>query len=69
MLQPSAGGALARRFSTYYNALDQNFYLRIATELHLKRLIIGGLDKVYEIGRVFRNEGVSTTHSPEYTLL
>ncbi|MFC1862208.1 lysine--tRNA ligase [Chloroflexota bacterium] len=69
VLQPSAGGALARRFSTHYNVLNQDFYLRIATELHLKRLIIGGLDKVYEIGRIFRNEGVSTKHNPEFTLL
>jgi len=69
ILQPSAGGALASPFATHHNALDQDFYLRIATELHLKRLIIGGFDRVYEIGRVFRNEGVSTKHSPEYTLL
>jgi lysyl-tRNA synthetase class 2 len=69
VLQPSAGGALARPFITHHHALDQDFYLRIATELHLKRLIVGGFDKVYEIGRVFRNEGISTQHSPEYTLL
>ncbi len=69
VLQPSAGGALAAPFVTHHNALDQDFYLRIATELHLKRLVIGGFDRVYEIGRVFRNEGVSTKHSPEYTLL
>ncbi len=69
VLQPSAGGALAAPFITHHNTLDQDFYLRIATELHLKRLIVGGFDKVYEIGRVFRNEGISTTHSPEYTLL
>jgi lysyl-tRNA synthetase class 2 len=69
VLLPSAGGALARPFITHHNALDMDFYLRIATELHLKRLIIGGFDKVYEIGRAFRNEGISTTHSPEFTLL
>jgi lysyl-tRNA synthetase class 2 len=69
VLQPSAGGALAMPFITHHSALDQDFYLRIATELHLKRLIVGGFDKVYEIGRVFRNEGISTSHSPEYTLL
>jgi lysyl-tRNA synthetase class 2 len=69
VLQFSAGGALAAPFVTHHNALDQDFYLRIALELHLKRLIVGGFDKVYEIGRVFRNEGISTTHSPEYTLL
>jgi lysyl-tRNA synthetase class 2 len=69
VLQPSAGGALAAPFTTHYNALDQDFYLRIALELHLKRLIVGGFDKVYELGRIFRNEGISTTHSPEFTLL
>jgi len=69
VLQPSAGGALARPFITHHHALDQNFYLRIATELHLKRLIIGGFDKVYELGRTFRNEGISTKHNPEFTML
>jgi lysyl-tRNA synthetase class 2 len=69
VLQPSAGGALARPFITHSNALDQDFYLRIATELHLKRLIVGGFDKVYEIGRIFRNEGISTEHNPEFTML
>jgi lysyl-tRNA synthetase class 2 len=69
VLQPSAGGALAAPFITHYNALDQDFYLRIALELHLKRLIVGGFDKVYELGRIFRNEGISTTHSPEFTML
>ncbi len=69
VLHSSAGGALATPFFTHHNALDQDFYLRIALELHLKRLIIGGFDKVYEIGRIFRNEGISTTHSPEFTLL
>jgi len=69
ILQPSAGGAAARPFVTHHHALDRDLYLRIATELHLKRLIIGGFDRVYEIGPVFRNEGVSTKHNPEYTLL
>ena len=69
VLQPSAGGALARPFTTHHHALDQDFYLRIAPELHLKRLIIGGLDKVYELGRIFRNEGISTKHNPEFTML
>jgi len=69
MLQPSPGGALATPFITHHNALDQDFYLRIALELHLKRLIVGGYDKVYEIGRIFRNEGVSTQHHPEFTML
>jgi lysyl-tRNA synthetase class 2 len=69
VLQPSAGGALALPFTTHHHALDQDFYLRIATELHLKRLIIGGFDKVYELGRIFRNEGISTKHNPEFTML
>jgi len=69
VLQPSAGGALARPFITHHHTLDHDFCLRIALELHLKRLIIGGLDKVYELGRVFRNEGVSTKHNPEFTML
>jgi lysyl-tRNA synthetase class 2 len=69
VLQASAGGALARPFVTYHHALDQDFYLRIAPELHLKRLIVGGLDRVYELGRIFRNEGVSTKHNPEFTML
>lgn len=64
-----AGGANAKPFITHHNALDMNLYLRIALELHLKRLIVGGLDKVYEIGRVFRNEGISTKHNPEFTML
>jgi len=64
-----AGGAAARPFVTHHNALGIDLYLRIALELHLKRLIVGGFDKVYEIGRVFRNEGISTRHNPEYTLL
>ena len=69
VLQPSPGGALARPFITYYHSLDQDFYLRIALELHLKRLIVGGMDRVYELGRIFRNEGVSTKHNPEFTML
>ena len=69
VLQPSAGGALARPFITHHHALDQDFYLRIALELHLKRLIVGGFDKVYELGRIFRNEGISTKHNPEFTML
>jgi lysyl-tRNA synthetase class 2 len=69
VLQPSAGGALARPFVTHHHTLDQDFYLRIALELHLKRLIIGGFDKVYELGRIFRNEGISTKHNPEFTML
>jgi lysyl-tRNA synthetase class 2 len=63
------GGAAARPFITHHNALDMKLYMRIAIELHLKRLIVGGLEKVYEIGRVFRNEGVSTRHNPEFTML
>jgi len=69
VLQSSAGGALANPFTTHHHALDQDFYLRIALELHLKRLVVGGFDKVYEIGRIFRNEGVSTQHHPEFTML
>ncbi len=69
VLQPMAGGALARRFKTHHHAVDQDLYLRIALELYLKRLIIGGFDKVYEIGRVFRNEGISIKHNPEFTML
>ncbi|MGQ9546279.1 MAG: lysine--tRNA ligase [Dehalococcoidia bacterium] len=69
VLQPQAGGALARPFVTHYHALDQDFYLRIALELHLKRLVVGGFEKVYEIGRAFRNEGISVRHNPEFTLL
>ncbi|MCX7572016.1 lysine--tRNA ligase [Tumebacillus sp. DT12] len=68
-LHTIAGGAAARPFITHHNALDMQMYLRIALELHLKRLIVGGLEKVYEIGRVFRNEGVSTRHNPEFTMM
>lgn len=64
-----AGGAAARPFITHHNALDMELYLRIALELHLKRLVIGGMEKVFEIGRVFRNEGIDTTHNPEFTML
>ncbi|HEX74779.1 MAG TPA: lysine--tRNA ligase [Dehalococcoidia bacterium] len=69
VLQPLAGGALARPFTTHHHTLDQDFYLRIAIELHLKRLIVGGFDRVYELGRIFRNEGISTKHNPEFTML
>ena len=69
VLVPVAAGANARPFITHHNALDQQLYLRIATELYLKRLIVGGFDKVYELGRVFRNEGVDQDHNPEFTLL
>jgi lysyl-tRNA synthetase class 2 len=69
VLQPHAGGALARPFVTHHHALDQDLYLRIALELYLKRLVVGGVDRVYEMGRVFRNEGISTMHNPEFTLL
>jgi lysyl-tRNA synthetase class 2 len=69
VLQPLYGGALARPFTTHHNALDRDFYLRIATELYLKRLIVGGLEKVYELGKDFRNEGISHKHNPEFTML
>lgn len=69
VLQAEAGGAEARPFITYHNTLEMNFYLRIATELHLKRLIVGGFEKVFEIGRIFRNEGISTRHNPEFTTI
>lgn len=69
VLQGMAGGAAARPFRTHHNALDMELYLRIALELYLKRLIIGGFDRVYEIGRIFRNEGMDQWHSPEYTML
>lgn len=69
ILQPIYGGATARPFKTYHRALDTELYLRIADELYLKRLIVGGLEKVYEIGQVFRNEGIDRTHNPEFTML
>lgn len=69
MMHQIAGGAAARPFVTHHNALDATLYMRIAIELHLKRLIVGGMEKVYEIGRVFRNEGVSTRHNPEFTMI
>ena len=69
VLSPISGGASARPFATHHNALDIELYLRIALELHLKRLIVGGFDRVYEIGRVFRNEGMDTRHNPEFSLL
>ncbi|NDI37033.1 lysine--tRNA ligase [Chengkuizengella sediminis] len=68
-LHAIAGGAAARPFITHHNALDMQLYMRIAIELHLKRLIVGGMEKVYEIGRVYRNEGISTRHNPEFTML
>ncbi len=69
MMQPRAGGAAARPFKTHHNALDMDFYLRIAPELYLKRLVTGGLERVYEINRNFRNEGISTFHNPEFTMM
>lgn len=69
VLQEEAGGAAARPFLTHHNALDEDRYLRISLELHLKRLVVGGFDRVYELGRIFRNEGVDTRHNPEFTML
>ena len=69
VLHPIAGGAHAKPFVTHYNAVHADYYLRIALELYLKRLVVGGFEKVYEIGRVFRNEGVSPRHNPEFTML
>ncbi len=69
MMQPIAGGAIARPFSTHHNALDMDLYLRIAPELYLKRLTVGGIEKVFEINRNFRNEGISTQHNPEFTMM
>lgn len=69
VLQGEAGGAEARPFVTYHNSLGRDLYLRIATELHLKRMLVGGFEKVYEIGRIFRNEGISTRHNPEFTTI
>ena len=67
ILNNQPGGADAKPFVTYHNSLDMSLTLRIATELHLKRLVVGGFDRVYEIGRIFRNEGISTRHNPEFT--
>src|SRR5579872_2775122 len=69
MMQPIAGGALARPFITHHNTLDMDLYLRIAPELYLKRLTVGGMEKVFEINRNFRNEGISTEHNPEFTMM
>src|SRR5439155_10637779 len=69
VLHTIAGGALAKPFRTHHNALDMPLFLRIALELHLKRLIVGGLNRVYEVGRIFRNEGISWKHNPEFTML
>src|SRR5438270_391001 len=69
VLQPRYGGGFAEPFVTHYNTLDADYYLRIATELYLKRLIVGGLEKVYELGKDFRNEGLSYKHVPEFTML
>src|SRR6185295_13834893 len=69
MMQPIAGGALARPFTTHHNALDMDLFLRIAPELYLKRLTVGGLERVFEINRNFRNEGISTQHNPEFTMM
>jgi lysyl-tRNA synthetase class 2 len=69
ILQPLPGGALARPFVTYHNALDTDLYLRVAGELYLKRLLVGGVDRVFELGRMFRNEGISSRHNPEFTMM
>ena len=69
MLVPVAAGGMAHPFTTHHNALNRDLYLRIATELHLKRLVVGGLEKVFEIGRVFRNEGIDQQHNPEFTTM
>ena len=69
ILQTIQGGATAKPFITHFNALDQECYLRIATELHLKRCLVGGFESVFEIGRIFRNEGMDLTHNPEFTTM
>ncbi len=69
MMHPIPGGAAARPFVTHHNALDMKLYLRIAPELYLKKLVVGGMEKVFEINRNFRNEGISTRHNPEFTML
>ena len=69
MMQPIPGGAVARPFITHHNALDIDLYLRIAPELYLKRLLVGGMERIYEINRNFRNEGISTKHNPEFTMM
>src|SRR5213075_2168029 len=69
MMQPIPGGAAARPFKTHHNALDMELYLRIAPELYLKRLVVGGMERVFEINRNFRNEGISTRHNPEFTMM
>ena len=69
ILQTKAGGAIAKPFTTHHNALGLDMYLRIAPELYLKRLIIGGFEKVFELGKIFRNEGIDQTHLPEFTML
>jgi lysyl-tRNA synthetase class 2 len=69
MMQPIPGGAVARPFKTHHNALDMDLYLRIAPELYLKRLVVGGMERVYEVNRNFRNEGISTRHNPEFTMM
>src|SRR5204862_5611233 len=69
MMQPIPGGAAARPFKTHHNALDMDLYLRVAPELYLKRLVVGGMERVFEINRNFRNEGISTRHNPEFTMM
>ena len=69
MMQPLPGGAMAKPFKTFHNALGMDFYLRIAPELYLKRLVVGGIERVFEINRNFRNEGISTFHNPEFTMM
>src|ERR1043166_5524068 len=69
MMQPIYGGAAARPFTTHHNTLDLDLYLRISPELYLKRLLVGGMERVFEINRNFRNEGISTQHNPEFTML